>query len=187
MRTAILTDAATFLQFIKGKQLDFQVAINEYEDARKKSEKKAYVQRLQKWLSQMSELEEAAEKMKTDFLDKDLARFEEAWTDLDDVVKRANEMVTSFNAPLPPSDDESNKSSIYAWIANSQQQQRQRYDSDEAGKGPTSRRKHSSKRRHKEEVSSRSTNDNAGKGLRHKPPRRSQSKERLRGNKSIFK
>jgi hypothetical protein len=54
-----------------------------------------------------------------------------------DVVKQANEIVASFNTPLPPSDDESNKSSIYAWVANSQQQRR-RYDSDEAGKGPTS-------------------------------------------------
>jgi hypothetical protein len=44
VRTAIPTDAAAFLQFIKAKQLDFQVAINEYEDARKKSENKAYVQ-----------------------------------------------------------------------------------------------------------------------------------------------
>jgi hypothetical protein len=44
VRSAIPTDAATFLQFVKAKQLDFQVAINEYQEARKKSEKRAYVQ-----------------------------------------------------------------------------------------------------------------------------------------------
>jgi hypothetical protein len=139
------------------------VAINEYEEARKKSEKRAYVPRLQKWLSRWSELEEAAAKTKAEFVDEDLTRFEEAWTDLVDMVKQANEIVVSFNTPLPPSDDESKKSSIYAWVANSQQQ-RQRHDSDEASKGPTSRQKHSSERRHKKEVSSRCTDDNAGKG-----------------------
>jgi hypothetical protein len=50
--------------------------------------------------------------MKTDFVHEDLARFEEAWTDLDEVVKRANKIVASFNTPLPLSDDESIKSSI---------------------------------------------------------------------------
>jgi hypothetical protein len=86
-------------------------------------------------------------KTKTDFVDEDLIRFEEAWTDLVEVVKQANKIVTSFNTPLPPSDNESNKSSIFAWITNSQQQQqRQRYDSDEAGEGSTSRQKHSSER-----------------------------------------
>jgi hypothetical protein len=51
VRSAIPTDTAAFLQFVKAKQHDFQVAINEYEEAHKKSEKRAYVQRLQKWLS----------------------------------------------------------------------------------------------------------------------------------------
>jgi hypothetical protein len=51
VRSAFPTDTATFLQFVKAKQLDFQVAINKYEEARKKSERRAYVQRLQKWLS----------------------------------------------------------------------------------------------------------------------------------------
>jgi hypothetical protein len=90
VRSAIPTNTAAFLQFVKAKQLDFQVAINEYEDACKKLEKRVYVQRLQKWLSRWSELEEAGVKMKTDFVNEDLARFEDAWMDLDDVVKRAN-------------------------------------------------------------------------------------------------
>jgi hypothetical protein len=162
VRSAILTDTTAFLQFVKAKQLDFQVGINEYEDACKKSEKRAYVQRLQKWLSRWSELEKAAVMMKTDFVDKDLAMFKEAWTDLDDVVKPANKTVASFNTPLPPSDNESNKSSIFAWITNSQQQQRRRHDDDKASKGPSLRQKRPLERQHKE-FYLRYTDDNAGK------------------------
>jgi hypothetical protein len=46
MRSAIPTDTAAFLQFVRAKQLEFQVAINEYEEARKKSEKRAHVHNL---------------------------------------------------------------------------------------------------------------------------------------------
>ncbi len=182
VRSAIPTNAATFLQFIKAKQLDFQVAINEYEEARKKSEKRAYVQQLQKWLSRWSELEEAAVKMKTDFVDEDLARFKEAWTDFDDVVKQANEIVASFNTPLPSSDDESQKSSVFAWIVN--QEQQRRHDDHKASKGPSSRQKRPLEHQSKKEISLRYTDDNAGKGLHNKPPRQSQSKERPRGKRA---
>jgi hypothetical protein len=167
VRSAIPTDTAAFLQFVRVKQLDFQVAINKYEEARKKSEKGAHVQRLEKWLTPWSDLEEAAVKTKTDFVDEDLTRFEEAWTDLVDMVKQANKIVASFNTLLPPSDNKSNENSIFAWITNSQQQQRRRHDDDKAGKGPSSRQKRPLEHQHKE-FHLRYTYDNAGKGLHNK-------------------
>jgi hypothetical protein len=88
-------------------------------------------------------------KTKTDFLEEDLARFEEAWTDLDDVVKRANKIIASFNTPLPSFNDESQKSSVFAWIAN--QQKQRRHDDDKASKGPSSRQKRPLELQHKKE------------------------------------